>query len=116
MVRGPYWVAGRVCAVAAAQWEAFDGTLALNGVDPLALPLHRMVNAFLVFTQNRFATQEGGEEKWTTFVTEIYSPPARVLAEAQAPARALRAVPAAGGGQAFEAFARAHAQGPPTRG
>ena len=44
MVRPPYYVTLRLLTIATEQWVAIDGEAALDGVNPITLPLHRFVN------------------------------------------------------------------------
>lgn len=41
----PYYTVFRLCAQVAAWWDAWDGALALQGIDPHTWPLKRMLNA-----------------------------------------------------------------------
>jgi hypothetical protein len=66
----PYWVVARLCATLGESFETFDGSLALTGVDPLALPLPRLLNAFEVWMR-----QNLGEADAWRFDAEVYQVP-----------------------------------------
>ena len=86
MVRTPYWVAARTAALALQNWQAFDGALALNGVDPERLAPGRVLNAFLVWLEGKASRTEEGQQRWRQIVDWINEAPASPAATASAPA------------------------------
>lgn len=77
MVSAPPYVAARILWSAAESWEAFDGTCALQGVDPADLPPPRFANAYLTWLRDRCMTSEEGIKQWNDYHTWLTTPPPR---------------------------------------
>ena len=58
MVRPPYYVAVRLCAIADGNWEEFDGYAAGCGVDPFRLRFDRFLNFVYVWAHSRVQDAE----------------------------------------------------------
>src|SRR5690606_27417883 len=73
-VRGrqpPFYVVLRICDSIAESWNAWDGNLALQGVDPSAWTLKRMLNAAAA-AMDMAAEDDAARERNTA---RLYAPP-----------------------------------------
>lgn len=70
MVRPPYYVAVRLCTIAAAHWIELDGDAAGSGVDPFGLRFDRLLNHIYVWAIARVKDPE-------MWVEQLNDPPRR---------------------------------------